>query len=339
MKHSQPIESSAVDVVIVGGGPAGIAVAYTLKQAGIGHLVLEKGPVAAHIAQYPNFMQFFSTNDNLEIAGFPLAITAEKPSRREYIQYLARFARYHELNLRPYTEVIGVDRQPEGGFLVRTRRAGNRQQTITARAVVMAVGAWECPRRLGVPGDDLPKVRYRFTEPHDYTGTRVLVVGGRNSAVETALILWRSGAEVALSYRGTEFNGRGLKYWLRPDIENRIQRGEITGYLGSRVERIDWESVDLRLADGRLERIDNDFVLPLLGYDPPVDFLRRAGIDIEAGTNIPAHDEATLETNIPGLFVAGTIIAGNVSGHVFIENSRHHGEMMLERIRELAGKA
>lgn len=328
-----------LDSIIVGGGPAGLAVAHTFQQAGLSCRVLEQGALAWHIAQYPTFMRFFSTNQNLEIAGFPLGNTEEKPSRQEYLLYLTNFVRYHRLPVETHSPVTEVRREEDGTFTVTVEREGRPPERRRARTVVVAVGAWDAPRKLDVPGADLPKVRYRYTEAHEYVGKRVLVVGGRNSAVETALILWRAGAEVSLSYRRTEFSGRGLKYWLRPDIENRIANREIRGFLGSHVRRIGWEEVELELEDGRREIIENDFVLPMLGYDPPVGFLRSLGIELEEETNRPVHDPETLESNVAGLFVAGVITYGNVSGHVFIENSRHHGELILPRLRRILAEA
>ncbi|MCC5876639.1 MAG: YpdA family putative bacillithiol disulfide reductase [Candidatus Sumerlaeia bacterium] len=322
------------DSLIIGGGPAGIAAAHTFKLAGLRTVVLEKGCLAHHISQYPNFMRFFSTNANLEIAGFPLGITEEKPSRAEYLRYLTSFVRYHNLRVRTYSEVTAVEKKGEL-FRVTVRKPGGAEETLYSTTVIAAVGAWESPRRLNVPGDDLEKVRYRYREPHDYVGRKVLVVGGRNSAIETALELWRAGAEVSLSYRGQQFNGRGVKYWLKPDIENRLKKGEITGFLGSHVRSIGWDSVELELAGGEKVSVENDFVLPMLGYDPPVGFLKQLGIDLEQQTNRPNHNPDTLETNIPGLFVCGVITYGNISGHVFIENSRHHGDLMLPRVREI----
>lgn len=323
-----------LDCLIVGAGPAGLAVANTMTAAGMDCAVVERGPVAHHIAQYPTFMTFFSTRELLEIDRFPLTITEDKPTRREYLAYLDRFVQERGLPVRMYTDVETVKKQPEGHFEVRVRAMGRQAEHLLARTVVVACGAFDNPRRLGVPGEELPKVAHRFTEPHPYVGTRVLVVGGRNSAVETALTLHRAGADVSLSYRGTDFEGYGLKYWLKPDIENRIRNDEIHGYLGTQVVRIDWDSVTLRNARGTQFVIGNDFVICHLGYNPPVTFLRSMGIEVEEGTNIPAHDPQTLETNVPGLYVAGTIIAGNVSGHVFIENSRHHGEMILRGMRQ-----
>ncbi len=343
----QRMKQEILDSVIIGGGPAGLAVAHSFQGAGLRYRLLEKGPIAHHIAQYPTFMRFFSTNKNLEIAGFPLGISEEKPSRRDYLLYLTQFAQYHRLAVQTHTEVTGAARRADGLFEVGYTRTSIRPNGsapnndgpsdgfLLSRSVVAAVGAWDQPRRLSVPGADLPKVHERFYETHEYVGKKVLVVGGRNSAVETALLLWRAGAEVSLCYRGREFNGVGLKYWLRPDIENRLANGEITGHLGAHVSRIDRYTVSIRGGDGSTVEVANDFVLPMLGYDPPVDFLRRLGIALEAGTNRPGHDAATLETNVPGLFVAGVITNGNISGHVFIENSRHHGDLILKGLGKI----
>ncbi|CAN5506109.1 YpdA family putative bacillithiol disulfide reductase [soil metagenome] len=330
-----PNNPTLLDAAIIGAGPAGLAVAQTFHKAGIAYTVLERGPVAAHIAQYPHFMRFFSGNENLEIAGFPLGITEEKPSRREYLKYLTDFVSYHKLAVQTYTNVLAVSRQPDGSYSLQIERLDGTQAEVHARAVIVAVGAWDNPRKLHIPGGDLPKVHYRFTEPHPYVGRKVLVVGGRNSAVEAALLHWRSGVDVSLCYRRTQFDGVGLKYWLRPDIENRLQKGEITGYLGSNICEVHGGSVDIETPAGRVS-IQNDFVLPFLGYDPPVKFLRDLGIKLEPETNRPAHNPATLESNVPGLFIAGAITNGNVSGKVFIENSRHHGELILPRLREIA---
>lgn len=321
--------------IIVGGGPAGLAIAETFQRAGIDYVLYEKGPIAGHIAEYPTFMEFFSTNENLEIARFPLGNTGDKPSRREYLLYLTNFARYHRLNVETWTAVRAIERRGDGRFLVKTETQDGRRAEAIAPAVILAVGAWESPRKLNVPGGDLSKVHYRYTESHLYVGKRVLVVGGRNSAIDTALSLWRNGAEVTLSYRRRDFNGVGVKYWLRPDIENRIANGEIPAFLGSHVERIGPGFAEIRTHEGTVERIENDFVLPCLGYDPPVEFLRSAGVQLEAESNRPLHDPATLESTIPGLFVAGVITNGNVSGKVFIENSRHHGDLILPRLREI----
>ncbi len=326
-----------LDSLVIGAGPAGLAVANSFARAGLDCMVLEKGSIGDHISQYPTFMQFFSTRELLEIDGYPLNIVDEKPSRRQYLNYLTRFVQDRNLNVRTQVRVVEVSRAPDGNFAVEIEKRGGARETLAARSVVLACGAFENPRHLGVPGEDLPKVTHFFREAHPYVGREVLVVGGRNSAIETALLLWRAGARVSLSYRKPAVNGYGIKYWLLPDIENRLENGEIAGYLGTSVKRIDWESVTLASADGTERTIANDFVICQTGYDPPVGFLRGMGIEVQEETNIPAHDPQTLETNVQGLFVAGTITAGNVSGRVFIENSRHHGEMILKGLKNRLG--
>ena len=188
-----------LDSLIIGAGPAGIAVAETFQRAGLTVRVYEKGPIAWHISQYPTFMKFFSTKENLEIANFPIGIVEEKPSRQEYLKYLQDFVRYHQLDVETYAPVSNVHRREDGIFEVTIEKQGRNPQIVEARTVIVAVGAWDCPLKLDVPGAELPKVSYRFTETHDYVGKKVLVVGGRNSAIETALLLWRAGADVSLS--------------------------------------------------------------------------------------------------------------------------------------------
>ncbi len=323
-----------LDSLIIGAGPAGLAVANSFAKAGIDYLVVEKGSIGDHISQYPTFMQFFSTRDLVEIDGFPLNIIDEKPSRRQYLNYLTRFVQDRGINVRTLARVVGVEKAPEGHFEVMLEKRDGSRDTIETHTVVVACGAFENPRSLGAAGEELSKVTHFFKEPHPYVDNSVLVVGGRNSAIETALLLWRAGAKVSLSYRKPALNGYGIKYWLLPDIENRLKNNEITGYLGTEVKRIDWETVTLVDQQGKEQTIANDYVVCQTGYNPPVQFLRGIGIDVEENTNLPKHDAETLETNIPGIFIAGTIIAGNVSGKVFIENSRHHGEMILRGLRE-----
>ncbi|MBN1514952.1 YpdA family putative bacillithiol disulfide reductase [Candidatus Sumerlaeota bacterium] len=324
-----------LNAIIVGAGPAGLAVANTLQNAGFSVQLLERGAVADHVSQYPTFMQFFSTRDLLEIDGFPLTITEEKPTRQQYLNYLARFAHDRRLDVRTYTDVERIARSEDGTFQVTARPRGRDAEIISTRCVIVACGAFNNPRMLDVPGEELPKVTHHFKEAHPYVGKKTLVVGGRNSAIEVALHLWRSGSDVSLSYRRETLEGYGIKYWLLPDIQNRLMNDEIHDYTGTEAVRIGWDSVTLRKRkNGEEFSIENDFVVACTGFDPPADFLRQAGVEVEEGTNIPSHNERTLETNVPGLFVAGTIIAGNVSGHVFIENSRHHGGMILSRLKQ-----
>jgi thioredoxin reductase (NADPH) len=325
--------SQPFDALIVGAGPAGLSVAERLQRDGLRIAIAEKGPIGAHIAEYPTFMRFFSTNQNLELAGFPLAASEEKPTRAEYLAYLASFARYHRLPLETYARVTAIQRASrKEPFAVTIERHARGTAVVPARHVVLACGAWEAPRRLGVPGEDLPKVHRRFTEAHGYIGRQVAVIGGRNSAVETALLLHRAGALVTIIHRGADFQGRGVKYWLKPDIENRVARGEIRGILNAHVVRIGQDHLLVQEAGRDPFAVRNDFVLPMIGYDPPVEFLRAAGVHLAEGTHRPAINPATLESNVPGLYIAGVITAGNISAEVFIENMRHHGDLIAAHI-------
>lgn len=320
------------DCVIIGAGPTGLSIATSLKKRGLNPLILERGPIASNISEYPTFMRFFSTREMLELDGFPMTIVEEKPSRQQYLIYLNRYVQERELRVQTYTEVLSVKKQPTGEFLLKTRKRDGSEQTLTARTVALACGAWERSNQLECPGADLPKVIYKYKEAHPFFNTKVLVVGGRSGAIETALNLYRSGVDVSLSYRGTAFTGRGVKYWLKPDIENRIEKDEIHGYLGTNVKKIEWNSVTLEDLNGNEITIENDFVIGQIGYRPPFEFMKSMGIEVDPETKIPVHDPNTLETVVPGLYIAGVILAGNISGQIFIENSRYHGEVMADHL-------
>lgn len=317
-----------MDIAIVGAGPAGLAAAATFAKAGYTVALFEKGSIADAISRFPWYMHWFSTADRLELDGMPLIIRDEKPTREEYLVYLRRFVRERQLDVRTRHLVDGVVRVDTGpGFIVHGHDGRDRAFRETCRYAVIATGAFDHPQMLGVPGEELPKVSHYFTEVHPYAGTRVAVIGGSNSAAETARLLWRAGAEVTLVHRGAAL--RTLKYWLQPDIENRIQNGEIAAHFSTRVAAIGPDDIVLVGEDGKMRTLANDYVLAMTGYQPDVDFLDRAGIVVDLATKRPSHDTTTLETDVEGLYVAGVATAGNVSGEVFIENSRTHGEMIL----------
>ena len=325
------------DVAVIGAGPAGLSVAIDAMKAGLSVQVFDKGPVGGHIVKFPIGMRFFSTPDLLEIAGLPLTTPNEKATREEYLQYLRKVVQHFTIPVRSYEEVTGVTGDLESGFTLHTQRTGGSQETIAARRVIIANGAYSQPRMLNVPGENLAKVRHYFPEVHPYFGLETLIVGGRNSAVETALLLCRNGAKVSLSYRRPGF--MDLKYWLLPDIQNRIKEGSITAYFNTEVADIRESEVDLRDRDsGGITTIPNDQVLALTGYEPELTLLESMGVEIHSETKAPTHSPETFETNVPGIYVAGVIAAGNVSGAIFIENSRFHGQAIVPHLARSLGQ-
>ena len=324
--------SATIDVGIVGSGPAAIAVAIDAQKAGLTVQLFDKGPVAGHITRFPYFMRFFSTPELLELGNLPLMTTAEKPSREEYLQYLRKAVKHFRIPIRTYEQVISIEGNIKSGFILHTQDRIGHQHTCTARRIVIANGAYSQPRMLNIPGEELPKVSHYFTEVHPYFGTKVLIIGAGNSAVETALLLCRNGADVSLSYRQPEISG--VKYWLLPDINNRIAEGAVTAYFNTQPIEIRKEEVDLKnTLSGEITTFANDFVLALTGYEPELSLLQSAGIEIEPESKTPNHNPETLESNIPGIYIAGVITAGNVSSHVFIENSRFHGQKILPHLQ------
>ena len=326
------------DVVIIGGGPAGLAVAETLQSAGLGVVVFEKGAIADCVRRWPYYLRFFSTAPNLELAGFPLIIRDEKPTREEYLAYLRRFVQDKHLDVRTGHSVTEVRRNGEDdGFLVRGTNEHAEWFEQPARFVVVATGAYDYPQMLNVPGEDLPKVSHYFTEVHPYAFRKVAVIGGKSSAVETALLLQRAHAEVTLIHRGPRIEG--IKYWLQPDIENRISAGEIKALFKANVIAIRPHVLDVRLESGKIAQIENDYVLAMTGYQPDLTLLSSMGVVFNAGTKRPQFDPSTFETNVPGIYVAGVVISGSIGGQVFIENARDHGAPILASIRAKRGNA
>lgn len=317
-------------MIVIGAGPCGIGVGAAAHTHGVRCLLIDKGCVASSIARYPTFMTFFSTADRLEIGGVPFLPSGDKPTRREALRYYQRLVQHFDIEARQYEEVVAVERR-DGGFSVRSRAMGGEEHERTSKNVVVATGYFDHPNLLGVPGEDLPKVRHDYREGHDYFQQDVVVVGGGNSAVDAALELDRWGARVTIVHFLPELDPN-IKPWVRPDIEGRIRTGAIDARWSSRVTEIRPESVVIRSDDGTTEELPNDFVLAMTGYTPDPALLRELGVHIDAATGIPEHDPDTMETNVPGVFIAGVIVAGNDANKVFIENGRDHGEKIVRRV-------
>ena len=311
--------------IIVGAGPIGLAAAISAKRRGGDPLIIDAGAIVNSIVRYPVQMGFFTTPELLEIGGHPLVCAGGKPTREEALMYYRGVVRAEGLRVSTYTRLVSARR--DGRIICETDGIRGAER-MTCDRLVIATGYYDNPRPLGVPGEELPHVSRYFDEAHRSIGLNVVVIGGKNSAAEAALLLYRAGARVTLVYRGAVFPA-SLKYWVRPDLENRIAAGEIAGRLGSVVERITPRTVDIRTADGREESLPADRIFALIGYRPDTELFRRIGIEIDDATGRPAHDSATLETNVPGVFLAGSVTAGYRTGDIFIENGRFDGERIF----------
>ncbi len=324
------MNSMRYDVAIVGAGPAGLACAIEAKKCGLSTIVLDKGCVVNSIVHFPVNMVFFTTPELLEIGELPMVSAQEKPTRVEGLKYYRRVVETYALNVHQYEPVMHVARE-NGGFSVRTIDRHHQPFHYTATNVVLATGYYDNPNLLKIPGEELPKVSHYYTEPHPYFDQEVAVIGGKNSAIEAALDLFRNGAKVTLIYRGTEFSG-SIKYWIKPDIENRVKRGEIRAYFQTRVLEIKPQSIVLQNPEGTTE-LENDFVFAMTGYHPDVAFLRSTGMEIDPADMKPKIDPTSFESTIPGLYVAGSIVAGSKNNEIFIENGRFHGKAIIQAIQ------
>jgi thioredoxin reductase (NADPH) len=314
------------DLICIGGGPTGLACAIEAKRAGLRPLVVEKGCLCNSLFHYPTNMVFFTTAERLEIGDLPLTSATDKPTRAEALKYYRKAAEHYQLEVRLYETVERVEGRKDR-FVVHTRAAGGFTDRHTTRNVVIATGYYDLPNRLGVPGEDLPHVSHYYTEAHPFWGKGVVVIGGKNSAAEAALDLFRAGAHVTLVHRRTEL-GATIKYWVRPDIENRIKAGEIRALFVTRVTRITPEAVWVQGRDGE-RAIPAIQVFALTGYHPDFEFLRELGIALDPQTNKPETNPETLESNVPGIYLAGVVIGGNATGEIFIENGRFHGKQII----------
>jgi thioredoxin reductase (NADPH) len=318
-----------LDLVIVGAGPSGLATALAAHQAGLAYEVVEKGVLVNSIFNFPTHMTFFTTADLLEIGGLPFVSPYEKPTRAEGLKYYRRVTENVGLRVALGEEVTEVARAGRS-FRIETRTADGSARERIARNVAFATGYYDCPNRLGIPGEDLPHVSHYYTEPHAYFRKDVVVVGGKNSAAIAALELYRAGARVTLVHRAPALSA-SVKYWIKPDIDNRIKEGAIPARLGARVTAIrpGAVSIDTGLVQ---EDLPADQVFLLTGYHPDTRLLESLGVKVDPATLVPEHDPATLQTNVKGVYLAGALASGRFTSRIFIENGRFHGEMVVKSI-------
>jgi thioredoxin reductase (NADPH) len=324
---------SVREVIIVGAGPSGLATAIACKHFGLDYLVLEQGALVDAIARFPLNMVFFTTPELLEIGGIPLTTPYEKPTRAEALRYYRKVVDTFQLQVSMYEEVVGITPPASSGeaFAVESRTTRGVTRVREARHVVLAMGYYTLPNRLNVPGEDLPHVSHFYKEAHPFYRRRVVIVGGKNSAAEAALEIHRAGGHVTMVHRGSGF-GESVKYWVKPDIENRVKEGSIAAHFNAQVAEIRPNEVVL---DSGVT-IPAEHVLLLTGYQADPEFMRRIGVEIDAEHLSPKYNIDSYETNVPGLFVAGGQVAGKRTGTVFIENGRFHGEQIAKAI---AGRA
>lgn len=324
-----PDKHGSVDLVIVGGGPCGLATAISAQRAGLKAVVLEAEAIVSTIAHYPTYVQFFSTAEKLSLGGVPFTVATDKPSRRDALAYYRAVVRHFGIDVRQYERVTSIERGKDAFVVHSTARSGAANQT-HSRAVVVATGYFGSPNYLKVPGEDLPLVSHVYREGHEAFDQDAVVVGGGNSAAEAALDLWRSGARVTLVHFGPDFDKK-IKPWVLPDFVNRAKEGSIAVRWNSKVSRINPDAVVINTPAGE-ERLPATFVYVMTGFAPNVDLLRQANVDIDPRTGIPKHNTDTLETSVPGIFIAGVVVAGFDANKVFIENGRYHGDKIVARL-------
>ncbi|MDQ0193327.1 YpdA family putative bacillithiol disulfide reductase [Paenibacillus wynnii] len=326
------------DVIIIGAGPCGLSAAIECQRQGLSSLIIEKNFIVHSIFLYPTNMQFFSTTELLEIGNVPFTSPNEKPFRHEALVYYRRAAQQYGLEIAAYEEALKVEPQEDGSFSVHTSNLRGEQQVHSAANVVIATGYFDQPNLIGIPGEELPKVTHYFGEAHPYTGMKVTVIGGSNSAVDAALELMRVGASVDMVYRGDSISDN-IKPWVRPIFESMVKKDKITLHLQSRVTEITVDSVIITSKDGSKTTLDNDFVLALTGFRPSRVLLTSAGVAMDDDMDKPTFHPETMESDIPGIYVAGVIASGRNANEVFIESGRGHGKLIADHIvsKQMAG--
>lgn len=315
------------ELIIIGAGPIGLACGIEAQKAGMSYAILEKGCLVNSLYNYPHNMTFFSTSERLEIGGVPFISNNPKPTRSEALEYYRRVCTSWNLNVKLYEKVNDVKKDGDG-FEIHTTKG-----IYKSKYVILALGFYDLPYLLNVEGEHLPKVKHYYDEPHPYFGQKVAVIGAANSAVDVALETWRKGAEVTMIIRESEIR-ESVKYWVRPDIENRIKEGSIKAYFNSIVSRITPSTIEITTPEGN-KVLENDFVLAMTGYQPPFDFMKSMGIEFHDDEfHTPVYDEHTMESNVPGLYLAGVVCGGLKTNKWFIENSRVHAEMIVRALTQ-----
>lgn len=314
-----------LDILIIGGGPIGLNCALEAKRNNLSYLIIEKGTIVNSLYHYPLYMRFFSTADKLEIAGIPFISAAPKPGRQEALEYYQGIARQKEINIYLYEKVLHITKK-DGIFEIETSKSKYR-----AKNAVISTGFYDIPNLMDIPGEHLPKVKHYYTEPYPYARQKIVVVGSSNSSVDAALETYRKGAEVTMIIRHSEISGN-VKYWVKPDIENRIVEGSIKAHFNSQLLEVREHSVIFKNEKGEISEIENDFVLAMTGYLPDFDFLKNSGIELQGDCLNPLYDPETMETNVKNLYLAGVVCGGKDTHLWFIENSRVHAEMIVQHI-------
>ena len=324
-------DSQPFDIAVVGAGPCGLAVGVAAKERGLTCAIFDRGPVTSSVYRYPTYTTFFSGPEKLEISGVPFTTAGDKPTRREALRYYRKLVQYFGLTVHQYEDVTAITRDA-GGFALDTRIREAEDARYRARNVVIASGYFDTPRRLDTPGSELPKTVYYYTDPYPYFDQDVVVIGAGNSAVDAALNCWREGARVTMVHLFDALD-RGIKPWVRPDIENRIAEGAITALWRHRVTRIRPRDVEIEsLVTGERRTLPNDWVLAMTGYAPDTAILRGLGVSIDEKTGIPTHDRSTMQTDAPNVYIAGVVAAGLDPNKIFIENGKFHGPLIADSV-------
>ncbi len=314
-----------LDILIIGAGPIGLNCALEAKKNKLDYLIIEKGTIVNSLYNYPLYMTFFSTADKLEISEIPFITTAPKPGRKEALEYYQGIARQKKLNINLYEKALKVSKN-EDFFEITTSKS-----KYCAKNIIISTGFYDIPNRLNIPGEDLPKVKHYYTEPYPFAQQKIVVVGSSNSSVDAALETYRKGAEVTMIIRSSEISSN-VKYWVKPDIENRISERSIQAHFNSELIEIKENSVIFKDKNGNITEIENDFVLAMTGYLPDFDFLKNSGITLQGDCLNPFYNPETMETNVPNLYLAGVVCGGKDTHLWFIENSRIHAERIVKNI-------